>query len=102
MTPDELHAMLAMPEPRFWYDHASQKCSGMAPLGDGPHELLFDARDMRAYALAHVLAERERCAKACEEIDDQAWALWKLLADPTEQGRSIGAGHCAQAIRGAA
>ena len=44
-------------------------------------------------------AERERCAKVCEEVESQAWALWKTTADPTEQGRSIGAQHCADAIR---
>ena len=44
-------------------------------------------------------AERERCAKICEEVETQAWALWKTTADPTEQGRSIGAQHCADAIR---
>jgi hypothetical protein len=46
-----------------------------------------------------VLAEREACAKVCEEISDSAHALWKVDADPTEQGRDIGAEHCAQAIR---
>jgi hypothetical protein len=43
--------------------------------------------------------EREACAKVCEEISDSAHALWKVDADPTEQGRDIGAEHCAQAIR---
>jgi hypothetical protein len=54
---------------------------------------------MRDYATAAVLAEREACAKACEEIEDSAWALWRSAADPIEQGRSIGAQHCADAIR---
>ena len=45
--------------------------------------------------------ERERCAKLCEEIESSAWALWRATADPTEQGRSIGAEHCADAIRAA-
>lgn len=43
--------------------------------------------------------ERERCAKLCEEVESQAWALWKTTADPIEQGRNIGAQHCADAIR---
>ena len=46
-----------------------------------------------------VAAERERCAKLCEEVESQAWALWKTTADPIEQGRNIGAQHCADAIR---
>ena len=58
---------------------------------------------VHAYAIVHaaaaVAAERERCAKVCEEVETQAWALWKTTADPTEQGRSIGAQHCADAIR---
>ena len=48
---------------------------------------------------AAIAAERERCANVCEQIEDDAYALWRTLADPTEQGRSIGAGHCADAIR---
>lgn len=40
-----------------------------------------------------------RCAQVCDEIAAQAWALWKLGADPTDQGRCIGAEQCAQAIR---
>ena len=43
--------------------------------------------------------ERERCAKLCEQIEEQAWALWKAGADPVEQGRNLGAQHCADAIR---
>lgn len=50
-----------LPEPRMWYDHATQRCSGMAPVG-GTNERLWDASDMRAYAAAAVAAERERCA----------------------------------------
>ena len=53
----------------------------------------------RAIANAIEAAERERCAKACEQIEDDAYALWRSTADPTEQGRSIGASHCAQLIR---
>jgi hypothetical protein len=50
---------------------------------------------------ARLVAEKEReaCAKVCEELSDSAHALWKVDADPTEQGRDIGAEHCAQAIR---
>jgi hypothetical protein len=43
--------------------------------------------------------EREACAKACEEISDYAYALWKVDADPTELGWELGAEHCAQAIK---
>jgi hypothetical protein len=50
-------------------------------------------------AQKNVDAEREACAKLCDEIADSAYALWKVDADPTEQGREIGAEHCAQAIR---
>ena len=41
----------------------------------------------------------EECAKVCDDIEDSAWALWKTTADPNEQGRSIGADHCADSIR---
>lgn len=66
-----------------------------------------DVRDWIEYVMcevaaereAAVAAERERCAKLCEEVESQAWALWKTTADPIEQGRNIGAQHCADAIR---
>ena len=54
---------------------------------------------VRRYVMQMVTAERERCAKLCEEVESQAWALWKTTADPIEQGRNIGAQHCADAIR---
>ena len=63
----------------------------------GPHG--YSKEQMRTYAAQEVAAERERCAKLCEEVESQAWALWKTTADPIEQGRNIGAQHCADAIR---
>ena len=54
-------------------------------------------------------AEREQCAKVCEEIEQDRWNLYKGRppytgsesgrADPHEQGVSMGAGECAAAIR---
>lgn len=54
-------------------------------------------------------AEREACAKLCDEIEDDHWNLYKGRppykgnepgrADPHEQGVSMGAGKCATAIR---
>lgn len=55
------------------------------------------------------VAEREACAKLCDEIEDDHWNLYKGRppykgsepgrADPHEQGVSMGAGECAAAIR---
>jgi hypothetical protein len=56
-------------------------------------------RFAQACAALGAEVERERCAKLCEEVEAQAWALWKTTADPMEQGRNIGAQHCADAIR---
>lgn len=75
---------------------SAENWNGCPPLAS---EGLYSAEQMRAYAAQQVAAERERCAKVCEEVETQAWALWKTTADPTEQGRSIGAQHCADAIR---
>lgn len=81
---------------------------GLGPLPEpdmlrGADEDYYSAEAMKAerqrcYALG-MAAERERCAKLCEEVESQAWALWKTTADPIEQGRNIGAQHCADAIR---
>jgi mono/diheme cytochrome c family protein len=67
----------------------------LAGLTDG------DALDLLPLLRAVAQVERERCARICEEVEDQAWALWNTMADPHEQGRSLGASHCAQAIRAA-
>lgn len=57
--------------------------------------------DMYTLDQAHQIlrSEQERCAKICELIEAEAWALWKTTADPIEQGRNLGAQHCADAIR---
>lgn len=49
----------ALPEPRLWYDPETQRCSSMAPLRP-TYISLWDEDDLRAYATAAVLAERER------------------------------------------
>lgn len=56
-----------------------------------------------------VAAERERCVKVCEMIEDDAWRAYKglspyeplhpLWADAHTQGVSDGAARCADAIR---
>jgi len=59
---------------------------------------LYDGPTLWNAVARAVAAERERCAKVCEAIESQAWAAWKRAADPVEQGRSIGAGQCADSI----
>lgn len=44
-------------------------------------------------------AERERCAKACDDIEMREWRMWKSNADMFAQGASDGAMKCAQEIR---
>ena len=82
------------------YNGFKMVLGGKAIYGDDIQKLRqrIEAED-RARREAAEAAERERCAKACEQIEDDAYALWRSTADPTEQGRSIGAGHCAQLIR---
>jgi hypothetical protein len=63
-----------MPEPH-WAEHFQ----GTIPLG------AFTADQMRAYARAAVLAERERCASVCEA--------------EAEGHRTAFGEHCAAAIR---
>jgi hypothetical protein len=55
------------------------------PLND-----LYDENQMRAFAIAAVMEERERCAKLCEGLP-----VGHLPASPHRQGATI----CAQAIR---
>ena len=60
---------------------------------------MWDEDAMRAYAAAAVRAEREACAKVCEEIEDQAYGLWRERAEQLHLGREAGAEQCAAAIR---
>jgi hypothetical protein len=65
----------------MWYDHATQKCSGMAPTG-GTNERLWDSTDMRAYAAAEVAkaraAEREQL-RGGNDLDAMCEAFHRLI-----------------------
>lgn len=64
---------------------------------------------MEAAWKASAEAEREACAKACDTVAENKWALYKGRAPccgnedgrahPQTQGESIGAEECAAAIR---
>jgi hypothetical protein len=43
-----------------------------------------------------IAAERERCAKVCEDMSEQADESWEVYAD---QGAQSGLEKCAAAIR---
>ena len=70
---------------------------------------LFTYEQVRAHIQAAVMTEREACAKVCEDISEDRWNLYKGRppytgsesgrADPHEQGMSMGASECAEAIR---
>ena len=62
-------------------------------------ELEMQAEAAADQLRAAVLAERERCAKVCEEIETAAWKEWKATYNTYHDGRSDGAGECAAAIR---
>lgn len=64
-----------------------------------PAQLTRERLRHLAGADALLAAERERCAAICDAIEDQAWARWRVDADPTDQGRSTGAAQCAGEIR---
>ena len=44
-------------------------------------------------------AEREECAKVCDDVSLQAMTSWKLAYQLQDQGREMGAEDCAAAIR---
>lgn len=51
------------------------------------------------FAALVAAAEREACAKVCEDVSLQALTSWKLAYQPQDQGREMGADDCAAAIR---
>lgn len=60
---------------------------------------LYTSAQVEEIRSAAVLAERERCAKVCEEIETASWKEWKATYNTYHDGRSDGAGECAAAIR---
>ena len=51
------------------------------------------------FAALVAAAEREACAKVCEEVESRAEELWDKFAYPEDQGMASGARQCATAIR---
>jgi hypothetical protein len=58
-----------------------------------------DTMCYRSELEAAVKAEREACAKVCEETEARAEELWDKFAYPEDQGMASGARQCAAAIR---
>ena len=53
--------------------------------------------DQRAAEARELM--REECVKVCNEISKFAWQQWKLKYDPHQQGLSMGADACEEAIK---
>jgi DNA-binding protein YbaB len=51
------------------------------------------------FAALVATAEREACAKVCEEVESRAEELWDKFAYPEDQGMASGARQCTTAIR---
>ena len=86
-----------LPEPAFrlkWVDGAYKVTKPNIGNTD-----VYTAAQVEAVRRAAVLAERERCAKVCEEIETASWKEWKATYNTYHDGRSDGAGECAAAIR---
>lgn len=64
----------------------------------------YTADQMREYARAAIQAERERCAKVCDQISAQLKAQVPKRGASTSPtyGGVVGAAKCAAAIRGQA
>lgn len=56
-------------------------------------------QDLERFAALVAAAEREACAKVCDQVEEKCWESWDSQADPQDQGSAIGAAHCAAAIR---
>ncbi len=54
---------------------------------------------VQRFATLVATAEREACAKICEEVESRAEELWDKFAYPEDQGMASGARQCTTAIR---
>ena len=68
-----------------------------AGLAYGPDEKPLGS--VTRFAALVAAAEREACAKACEEVESRAEELWDKFAYPEDQGMASGARQCTTAIR---
>lgn len=57
------------------------------------------ADEVQDYLNKAIAAEREACAKVCDEVESLADDLWNKFANPEDQGITMGASRCAAAIR---
>ena len=51
------------------------------------------------FAVLVAAAEREACAKTCDDYSEFRWSWWKTRADPLDQGAADAADELAQRIR---
>lgn len=70
------------------------------PRGKPPFRY-FEEWQMRAYAAQEVAAERERCAKLCEDISEEYQRREGRKYPELRTDAEEGANKCAAAIRGA-
>ena len=59
----------------------------------------YTAEEMHAYAAAAVAADRERCAKLCDDVARSAYELDGRHSSGHTEGRGDGAAECAALIR---
>ena len=62
-------------------------------------KVLCDFDQVQRFAVLVSAAEREECAKVCEEVESRAEELWDKFAYPEDQGMASGARQCTTAIR---
>ena len=74
-----------LPEPTGFSDYF--------PLGG------YSPSAMHSYAAAAVAAERERCAKLCDDVARSAYELDGRHSSGHTEGKGDGAGECAALIR---
>lgn len=71
--------------------------------GFDPHDMSDDFTcnlvDIERFAALVAAAEREACAKVCEEIEMNMWEEYKIDRNPHFSSGSDGATVCAAAIR---
>jgi hypothetical protein len=63
------------------------------------HPFKYTDQQMHAYAAAAVAAERERCAKLCDDVARSAYELDGRHSSGHTEGRGDGAAECAALIR---
>lgn len=101
-TSIEYNSSSEFPEAMAVAQHKDVPITLDSTMRDGcfePDQLFLVWSDADKLRLSTVLGcGVKNAVELCDKIEQEAWEAWERTCDPQDQGRSIGAGECSNAI----